>query len=296
MPWRITESLAEFEAAAGGFLAADPVRNTLLLTIPAALRRRGMDAFGDAPPRFGWFARSGSGPAARDLAANVRAAFVQTPPHPLVLGAAPPRSAAALAVDLCALDTPVSSINAPTRVAESFAKAWCARTGARPIPRIRMRLYQLETLRAPDPPPRGRARTAAASDRALITRWYGEFADEAEPSREAAGSRRPAPVVDQIAHRSITLWEADGEPVSLAYAGPPAFGVSRIGPVYTPPSARRQGFAAAVTAAACLAASGAGAAEVVLFTDLDNPTSNGVYQRIGFRPVEDRALLDLEAG
>jgi hypothetical protein len=31
----------------------------------------------------------------------------------------------------------------------------------------------------------------------------------------------------------------------------------------------------------------AGAAEVVLFADLDNPSSNRIYQQIGFEPVDD---------
>jgi predicted GNAT family acetyltransferase len=31
---------------------------------------------------------------------------------------------------------------------------------------------------------------------------------------------------------------------------------------------------------------------VVLFTDLANPTSNALYQRLGYRPVEDRAVVE----
>ena len=32
-------------------------------------------------------------------------------------------------------------------------------------------------------------------------------------------------------------------------------------------------------------------AEAVLYTDLANPASNALYQRLGYRPVEDRAVL-----
>ena len=42
-----------------------------------------------------------------------------------------------------------------------------------------------------------------------------------------------------------------------------------------------------MTTAVCRAALGAGAAEVVLFTDLANPTSNALYQRLGFLAVDD---------
>ena len=36
---------------------------------------------------------------------------------------------------------------------------------------------------------------------------------------------------------------------------------------------------------------GAGAEQVVLFADLDNPTSNRVYRRLGFMPVGDSVVV-----
>lgn len=40
-----------------------------------------------------------------------------------------------------------------------------------------------------------------------------------------------------------------------------------------------------------MAALDAGATDVVLFTDLANPSSNALYQRLGYRPVQDRIVL-----
>ena len=68
-------------------------------------------------------------------------------------------------------------------------------------------------------------------------------------------------------------------------------GVSRIGPVYTPPAFRRHGYGAAATAACTQDALERGARQVVLFTDQANPTSNGIYQRIGYRALDDRLIL-----
>jgi predicted GNAT family acetyltransferase len=34
---------------------------------------------------------------------------------------------------------------------------------------------------------------------------------------------------------------------------------------------------------------------VLLFTDLGNPTSNSLYQHLGYRPVEDRVVLSFTA-
>jgi len=76
-------------------------------------------------------------------------------------------------------------------------------------------------------------------------------------------------------------------PVSLAGRNRTAGGQARIGPVYTPPDLRGRGFGGAATAAITQAALDDGAEGVVLFTDLANPTSNTLYQRLGYRPISD---------
>ena len=91
----------------------------------------------------------------------------------------------------------------------------------------------------------------------------------------------------------LTLWEADGEPVAMAGLTRTVAGVARVSGVYTPPAHRQRGFGGAVTAAVSRQALDAGAAAVVLYTDLANPTSNALYPRLGYRPVEDRVLLQL---
>ena len=79
--------------------------------------------------------------------------------------------------------------------------------------------------------------------------------------------------------------------MSMAARNVTVAGVSRIGPVYTPPASRRHGYGAAATAACTGTRWTRGARQVVLFTDQANPTSNGIYQRIGFRPLDDRLIL-----
>jgi predicted GNAT family acetyltransferase len=70
----------------------------------------------------------------------------------------------------------------------------------------------------------------------------------------------------------------------------------RVGPVYTPPQSRGRGYGTAVTAAVSQQALRAGAEDVLLYTDLANPGSNSIYQRIGYRPVEDRVVLTFSGG
>jgi predicted GNAT family acetyltransferase len=138
--------------------------------------------------------------------------------------------------------------------------------------------------------PRGAARVAAAADRDLLESWLAAF------RRESADLGGPGQGMaeDRISYGGLTLWEAGGAAVSLAGFSRPAEGVVRLGPVYTPPDHRGRGYGGAVTAAVSQAALDAGAAHVVLFTDLANPTSNTLYRRLGYWPVEDRVVLKFE--
>jgi predicted GNAT family acetyltransferase len=150
-------------------------------------------------------------------------------------------------------------------------------------PTMRVRLFRLGGLVPPDPVPVGRARVAREPDRALMCRWYQAFLDElGETDGDVA-----AAVDDRMGYDGIMVWEVDGEPVSMAAHTRPIAGMVRVGPVYTPPDARRHGYAAGVTAAVSERAR-AVAGEVLLFTDLANPTSNGIYRRLGYVPLQDR--------
>ena len=72
-------------------------------------------------------------------------------------------------------------------------------------------------------------------------------------------------------------------------------GMVRVDPVYTPAHLRGRGYAGAVTVEVSRAALAAGATDVVLFTDPANPTSNALYQRIGYVPLTDWAVYDCSA-
>ncbi|WP_373872626.1 GNAT family N-acetyltransferase [Actinoplanes couchii] len=59
-----------------------------------------------------------------------------------------------------------------------------------------------------------------------------------------------------------------------------------------PPAYRRKGFGGAATTAATRNALDLGATELVLFTDLAKSASNALYPRLGYRPIEDRAVVE----
>jgi predicted GNAT family acetyltransferase len=150
-----------------------------------------------------------------------------------------------------------------------------------------MRLHRFDALRRPDPAPAGRAAVATRADRPLLVDWYEAFGrDVGEPAGGVA-----AQVDDRLTYGGLRLWRVDGAPVSLGGVTRQVAGVTRVAPVYTPPEHRGRGYAAAVAAAVTRAALDAGAGDVVLYTDLANPTTIRLYARLGFVPVEDRLVL-----
>ncbi len=282
MAWQTTDEVAAFDAAALPFLRARPTQNTILLSVPSVIRERGPNAFGNEPPRFGWY---------EEADGSVSAAFVQTPPHPMLLSDLPEGAARPLAEALLASGRPLSGVNGPDADARAVADAWCAATGATRTEGARHRLYLLGELTDPDPAPAGAPRVATSGDLELLMAWFVDFAQEVgDPVMNVQRA-----VVDRLDYRGLTLCEADGVPVSLAGITRLLEGDGiRIGPVYTPKPLRGRGYAAAATAAACRTAYERGAREVSLFTDVSNPTSNALYQRLGFRPLGDRVVIHFE--
>jgi GNAT superfamily N-acetyltransferase len=280
MAWRTTDDLDDFLGTAGAHLRSEPVQNTVLLTVLETLREAGRYTFGDSPPVFGWHQ---PGPFLLD------GAFLQTPPFPVLLTKLPEGSAASLVELLTSGILQPTGVNLDASDEAPFISAWRAATGGTVSAHLRSRLFRLTDLAPPVPFPAGKARVAGAADADLLIDWHAAFAAE---SGSGGGAVRRT-VADRLSYGGLTLWETGGTPVAMAGLTRNVAGVVRVGAVYTPPEYRRHGYGGAVTTAVSQAALDAGAAEVVLFTDLANPTSNALYQRLGYRPISDRVQLVL---
>jgi predicted GNAT family acetyltransferase len=270
MDVRAHDDRDRFAAAVGAMYSADPVRHTLAISVIARF-------FPDpaADPVMFTVHRGG----------ELYGAAFRTPPWPLIISGLPVDAAPATAELLAAVDPDVPGVNGPRELAEGFARAWAEHTGAGLREAMAGRLYELGDLVVPTAP--GSNRPATADDVPLLVGWRKDF------QIEALGHDREHGRGEQIIRGALDrgerqeLWEHEGEVVSWAHAGVPTDGMSRIGPVYTPPGKRGRGYGSAVTAAVSGWAREAGARHVLLFTDLANPTSNSIYQKIGYRPVSD---------
>ena len=87
---------------------------------------------------------------------------------------------------------------------------------------------------------------------------------------------------------SARQWVRSGAPIT-AKSCAKRYGVDR----YTAyDDLRGRGYAGAVTVEVSRAALAAGATDVVLFADASNPTSNALYQRIGYVPITDFTVYE----
>jgi RimJ/RimL family protein N-acetyltransferase len=277
LTWHITSDVSAFAEKAGDFLRSSPVRHTALLTVLGTLRSRGLLAYGPHAPIFGWWT-TGRG--------EVAGALIQTPPYPLTLTEVPPEAVPELVTALG--PHPMGAANLLAGDVPAFAGAWTAKHGGTVRHGTRTRLFQLATLTPPDPLPPGASRFATTADRPLLITWFRSFHESIGEEPE----NLEALVDDRLAHNGVALWESGGVPVSMAAYTRPQAGMVRVQYVWTSPEHRRQGFGGAVTTAATRNALDAGATIVVLFTDLANPASNALYPRLGYRPIEDRAVVE----
>ncbi|HEX5415360.1 MAG TPA: GNAT family N-acetyltransferase [Chloroflexota bacterium] len=267
----------DFFPAAEPFLAAHEAENNLLLGICGTLLKR---PAASAEPLYFALVRSGD---------ETVAAALRTPPHNVVLSHIPGEAVATdaiarLAGDLRAAYGTLPGVLGPTALSRAFAEEWTRLVGGRYAIGMRQRIYRLDTVQPPVGIS-GRLRRAAADDHALLARWLTAFHDEADPDAPLDAEAMVAQNLDSPV-RALYLWE-DPDPVCLVGFGGPTPNGARVGPVYTPPEYRRRGYASAATAALSKLLLDVGRRFCFLFTDLANPTSNRIYQAIGYRPVSD---------
>ncbi|PZT69190.1 GNAT family N-acetyltransferase [Streptomyces sp. SW4] len=283
--WHLTEDADDFLARAGDFLRSRPGPHVMQLTWAERVRTRGADAVGAGVPVFGVLERAG----------EVHGTFYRLPARGVGLSPLTPAQADALAARLAALGHLLPSVSADHATATAFAEAWRRHTGAAASLRdTRLRLYRLGTLTPPEPPPPGRGRVLGDDDLEQVVHWCGAFARAVGEDVTVDAASWPR---TRYADKRYTLWETpDGTGVSIAGLNPLIGGQIQVDIVYTPPHLRGRGYAAAVTAEVSRAALAAGARDVVLFADLANPTSNALYQRLGYRPLTDWAAYDFTYG
>ena len=260
----------EFLSVTEEFRSSAPVLTNVLSSVPLGVAQghRRYDAC------FWWVVRDRG---------RVCGAAMRTHPFALLLSPMPEAAARSLAGPISEHDPSLPGVHGPSRPVRSLVDALAERRPQRQATASGAQLiYELGALTMPQVP--GHGRRGTPDDEALAQRWNELFHEE------LGGTHTPEAVAHRLREGMTFFWDRGGRTVSLAgHAEPvdvPGGTLTRVGPVFTPREERRHGYAAAVTAALSRDLLDRGS-RVMLYTDAANPTSNGVYQRLGYRQVGD---------
>lgn len=219
-------------------------------------------------------------------------AAVLTPPHNMILAGNHNFNVGISVLISYIQDNQINipGVIGPVHISESFMKTWKRMVKESGKIKMRQRVYEVRSVLMPSLP-QGRFRVAFPEDNAILTKWLRAFTDEILGDEES-----PPPDIVQgfISDGQVFVWEKEGEPVAMAMKTRPIAHSVTINGVYTPPEHRRQGYATALVARLSQHLLDSGYEFVNLFTDLDNPTSNGIYQKIGYHPVTDFRIYSIK--
>ena len=285
MPRIYTEyaDAASFLVAAGATLEREECANSVMLGVSLRLVDE-PEAYGSRPYL-----------ATVESEGTLCAAAVMTPPYRLQIwtsGEPEPASLAMLMDALLKGMWAVPGVLAREATAEAFAAAWRTRTGAFWSIGQRMRVYELRRVVHPAYPA-GQARLAGADDIELVREWAWGFHDDCFDDGQHERSMRSAE--EKTRQGQLFLWVED-VPRSMAARLRPTPHGEAVSFVYTPPPQRGRGYASAVVAQVSQRILDEGKQFCTLYADLANPTSNAIYQRLGYRPVADVVQVDFSAG
>lgn len=217
---------------------------------------------------------------------------LQTPTYSAIVAGKSAFSEAAIPLlcdTLLSNPVPIPGINGPKAFSQRFAEIWAERTGTELTLNMDMRVYQIDAVQEV-PYSAGSFRQANLADQYVVALWAAEF--HADLFTEISPEEAKQIAHDRITAGDIYVWELD-EIVSMAASSRPTNHGISVNYVYTPIEHRKKGYASQ-----CVAALSSLMLETyafcTLFTDLSNPTSNRIYQEIGYYPVTDFHQYDFD--
>jgi predicted GNAT family acetyltransferase len=223
--------------------------------------------------------------------------MLRTPPHNMILHAPPPDSAqgahlqAACEAGVAFLlreSLSIPGVIGPRDVGTRFAGAWARQAGGAWQIQMEQMIYRLDRV-AEIPLNPGELIPALEEHQDLLVDWLMGFYEVTLERRTPEQARERAQ--ELIAEQSVYLW-VDGQPVSMALRTRPTGNGITVSGVYTPPEFRRRGYATSCVGSLSRLLLAEGYQFCTLYTDLANPTSNSIYQKIGYRPVRASAMIE----
>ena len=219
-----------------------------------------------------------------------------TPPHNLTLYATDNQidneALSCLIQGIAGTDFSVPGILADKELAEYFARVFATYKSIKYRIHKEMRIYELVKVNH-DVPVIGKIRLAEEGDMAFLPYWIEGFNCDCFDMTPSV-KPDPNPYRYHINKKKLYILEHEGTPVSMAQMNREMQTVCGVGQVYTPPYFRGKGYASSCVAAVSTLILERGFTKCVLYTDLANPTSNSIYQKIGYKPICDSLEIKFE--
>jgi predicted GNAT family acetyltransferase len=206
--------------------------------------------------------------------------------YPLVISVGAEAHARNFAEHLSTRIESLPGVNGPLASAQVFAEQWQREKRCALKTAMDLRLFELSEVITP-PSTSGRFRVAETHDVELIFKWLDAFHEEAvlhdpKPSADLLYQR----IRDSVLKGYYFIWEDQGSPVCLVGSNRETQSERWVAPVYTPPELRGRGYASSLVHRVSKKIVESGK-RCMLFTDLSNPTSNSIYQKVGYLPIAD---------
>jgi predicted GNAT family acetyltransferase len=254
--------------AALGFLAVREVENGLLIGLPG-----GFPDTNAPQPNCHFLTCSRNG--------AITAASVKTWAKAIVAGAGYGEEELRLLSDYYRTnDNNMQGVVGETSIAKAFAKIYhSGDVTTRAM--ITHELTSIKTLTRSS----GSFETASMDDIELLTDWYVAFNDEVHSRPRLTREETKKNLTVRIEAGNVFLWRDEGKLVSIAAIVRKTPNSAIIGIVYTPPELRGKGYASSVVSKLTEHILSSGFTKCGLFTEADNPISNGIYRKIGYEPI-----------
>lgn len=143
------------------------------------------------------------------------------------------------------------------------------------------RLEVLQNLSLPS----GKLETATHDDVDWLIEWTKAFEIDAKIAQRKTREQIEKLTKTKLDKQHIVKWIDGGEVMSIAAIMRTTPNAASVGLVYTPPVLRGRGYATACVHALSAQILNSGLRYCGLFTDKNNPTSNKIYQKIGYEPL-----------
>lgn len=271
------EDVNRFNELVFPFLLRYEAENNLLFSIPNSLKED-LYRYGDNKPIFTSITEND----------KIKLVSIRTPPHNQIISYTDDLRTISVLIDvLIKKNVDLPGILGFKEGAERFVKLWCEKKGISANLVRNERIYKLERV-AEETLGKNEFIKATREYEDIILQWGKEFMVEALPERTSEMIEQSIKRLKMAIRKGkIFLLLDNNKPVSMVQKAGKTPNGNSVNFVYTPPELRRRGYATECVAKLSKYLLEEGNKFCFLFTDLIDPISNSIYQKVGYRSVID---------